>query len=112
MPTVRSLIFDGIKYSANSSSCLVLDFMKELPVFVQTKYILQLEGNWHLCVKTYLPIKYISTACAYEVECQPAWLVVQPHDLFDSHQHRMYRKNNKTYAYTVFDVSEYSNILE
>jgi len=101
MPAVKSLLVDGINYSVNSSSCLILDFIKELPVFVQSKYILQLEGNWHLCVKIYLPIKYNKTAHAYEVECQPSWLVVLPHDLIDSHQHRMYRKNNKTYAYTI-----------
>ena len=42
IPAIKSLLVDGIKYSVNLSSCLVLVFIKELPVFVQPKHILQL----------------------------------------------------------------------
>lgn len=91
IPPVKSLLVDRINYNVNSNSCLILDFLKDLPVFVQSKYILQLEGNWHLCVKVYLPIKYNKAAHAYEIECQPSWLVVFPQDLIDSHHHNSNR---------------------
>jgi len=42
IPAVKSLHVDGISYIINSSVCYVLDFIKELPCFVQPKYILLL----------------------------------------------------------------------
>ena len=42
IPAIKSPLVDGIKYNVNLSSCLVLYFIKELPVFVQPKHILQL----------------------------------------------------------------------
>ena len=111
VPAVKSLHVEGINYKINSSVCYVLEFIKELPCFVQPKYILLLGEKWHFCVKVYLPIKYNRCAHAYEVECQPSWLAVLPHDLIDSHKHRIYKKNNKTYAYTVFSVTEFHSDL-
>ena len=89
IPAVKSLHVNGIRYIINSSVCYVLDFSKELPCSVQPKHILLLNGEWHLCVKVYLPNRYEMNAHAYEVKCQPSWLAVLPHELVDNHMHRL-----------------------
>lgn len=95
---------DGLLYKISSSTCYILDFINELPCFAQIKYMVLVEGNWYLCLKVYFPIEFVENAHAYEVECQPSWIVVLPQELSDSHKHRMYRRNAKTFAYMVFCV--------
>lgn len=106
--SVRSLKADAVLYKISSSTCHILDFLNELPCFVQVKYILFFEGNWYLCLKPYFPSQYIETAHAFEVECQPSWIVVHPQELTDSHKHRIYRRDAKTYAFMVFSVTEFN----
>ena len=43
-------------------------------------------------MKAYIPVRFLENAHAYEVECQPSWIVVLPQELLDTHAHRIYRK--------------------
>ena len=109
--TVRSLTSDGLLYRVNLSTCYVLDIKNELPCFSQIKYIIMTEGEWYLCLKAYIPVRFLENAHAYEVECQPSWIVVLPQELLDTHAHRIYRKNAKTFAYSLFSLTLYQSDL-
>ncbi len=109
--SVSSLKDDGVLYKISSSTCHILDFINELVVFAQVKHILFIEGNWYLCLKVYSPIQFVEAAHAFEVECQPSWIVVLPQELADSHRHRIYKRDGKIYAFMVFTVTEFHKDL-
>ena len=77
------------------------------PVLLRLNISYFIEGNWYLCLKVYFPIQFNEIAHAFEVECQPSWIVVLPQDLADSHKHRIYRRDAKTNAFTVFHMTEF-----
>lgn len=109
--SVKALKDDGVLFKINISTCHILDFIREVPCFGQIKYILFLAGNWYFCLKVYFPVKFVETAHAYEIECQPSWIVVLPQELADSHKHRIYRRDGKTYAYMLYHVTEFHKDL-
>lgn len=105
--TVTSLKVDGIVFNKHPNTCFVLDFILEWPCFAQVKHMVLINDKWYLCLKIYFPSQYIKSVHAYEVECQPSWIVVSPNELVDTHRHRLYRANSKTYAYMVFHVTKF-----
>jgi len=109
---VKCLKVDGIIHNINSNACYILDCIDEIPCFAQVKHIVLLEDEWYFCLKLLLPQKYNEIAHAYEVEPQSVWIIVLPDSLLDSHKHRIYKKNQVTYAYSTFFVNKYLKDLK
>lgn len=107
--SVRELTINGLTYRKKQSVCYILECLPpdSRPCFAQPKHILHINGKWYICLKVFLPVQYMRISHSYEVEYQKDWLAVFPEELTDVHKHRIYRKNYKTFAYTIFHVTEF-----
>lgn len=105
--TAKCLKVNGIVHNINPHACYILDFIDDIPCFAQVKHIVHLENEWYFCLKLLLPQTYNETAHAYVVEPQSVWIIVLPDSLIDSHKHRIYKKNQITYAYPTYFVTKY-----
>lgn len=111
--SVRELNINGLTYRKKQSVCYILECLPphHRPCFAQPKHILHIDGKWYICLKVFLPVQYVRISHSYEVENQKDWLVVFPEELTDIHKHRIYRKNDKIFAFTIFHVTEFHNGL-
>ena len=80
---VSEIELDNIKYAVGD--VLVLDLLEteQIPVFVQIKYIINIDTMWVLCTKLLLPLSFESHLHAYRVKVDTDWMLFKPGDELD-----------------------------
>lgn len=107
--SVREMNINGLAQRKKQSVCYILECLPpdNRPCSAQPKHILHINGKWYICLKAFLPVQYIRISHSYEVQYQKNWQVVFPEELTDVHKHRIYKKNYKTFSFTLFHVTEF-----
>ena len=107
--SARELDINGLTYRKNRSVCYILECLPpdSRPCFAQPKHILHINDKWFICLKVFLPVEYIRLSHSYEVQYQKDWIIVLPEELTDVHKHKIYRKYDKTFAFSIFHVTNF-----
>lgn len=110
--TTKSLKANGLLYEINPRICYILDCInyENIPCFAVLKHIFRVD-KWYLCMKLYMPKRFVEVAHAYEVQYYQPWFIILPTELTDCHKHRLYRKNDQTFAFTTFNVTKFNKDL-